>query len=325
MGILVSINCITYNQEDYIADAIEGFLMQNTNFTYEILIGEDCSTDGTKEIVEQYVNKYPNKIRLITSKQNVGMGENGLRVFEQSKGKYIAVCEGDDYWTDPYKLQKQVDYMENNPECTLCFHNALIISANIKTIIKKEKPMITRTNSYYRGGNSNYNAGELALLGFVPTASFLYPRHLMKNAPEWYHAAIVGDTPLKLITTNHGYAHYIDENMSVYRVGVKDSVTDKWRKENVNQENQVLLNKRFIDLYDDFNNYSNYKYDSEIRKVKIPFELIVLGLGGERKKIKSSKFEEYIKRLSAKEKVRFYAKIYFPKSFAVLSRIKASI
>ena len=130
VSILVSINCITYNQEEYVADAIEGFLMQKTDFDYEILIGEDCSTDNTRKIVEEYAAKYPDKIRLITSERNVGCRKKFTEGFSSnSKGKYIAECEGDDYWIDPYKLQKQVDYLEGNPECTLCFHAAELVRA----------------------------------------------------------------------------------------------------------------------------------------------------------------------------------------------------
>jgi glycosyltransferase involved in cell wall biosynthesis len=120
--ITVSICCITYNHEPYIAQAIEGFLMQKTNFNIEIIIGEDFSTDGTKQIIESYVSKYPNRINLITSNINIGGINNLLRVIEKVKGKYIALCDGDDYWTDPLKLQKQIDFLENSEDCIMCCH-----------------------------------------------------------------------------------------------------------------------------------------------------------------------------------------------------------
>jgi len=129
LAVLVSINCTTYNHEMYIADAIESFLMQKTNFDYEILIGEDCSTDNTKKIVEALAKKHPNKIRVITSSKNVGARKNSMRLLENSRGKYIAECEGDDYWTDPYKLQKQMDYMVSHPNCSMSFHASEIIKA----------------------------------------------------------------------------------------------------------------------------------------------------------------------------------------------------
>ena len=116
---MVSIKMITYNHEHYIAQAIEGVVKQETNFPFELIIGEDCSTDGTIEIVLEYQKKYPDIIRVITSDKNVGAKKNGYRITKACRGKYIAFCEGDDYWHRPDKLQKQVDYMETHPECGL--------------------------------------------------------------------------------------------------------------------------------------------------------------------------------------------------------------
>jgi len=118
---LVSVNMITYNHAAYIAQAIEGVLQQKVNFPFELIIGEDCSTDGTREIVLEYQKKRPDVIRVITSEKNVGAGNNALRIMKACRGKYIAYCEGDDYWHHPEKLQKQVDYMEGHQECGLVY------------------------------------------------------------------------------------------------------------------------------------------------------------------------------------------------------------
>src|ERR1700690_2758382 len=109
---LVSVKMITYNHAPYITRAIEGVLQQKTTFPFELIIGEDCSTDGTREIVFAYQKKYPDIIRVITSDKNVGMNINGLRTIKAGKGKYIALCEGDDYWHNPEKLQKKVDFLK---------------------------------------------------------------------------------------------------------------------------------------------------------------------------------------------------------------------
>lgn len=119
---LVSIVTITYNHEPYIRKCIEGVLMQQVNFPIEFIIAEDCSTDGTLAICKEYATKYPNLIQLITSENNVGAIVNERRAMKAAKGKYIAFCEGDDYWTDPLKLQKQVDFLEENPEYSVTFH-----------------------------------------------------------------------------------------------------------------------------------------------------------------------------------------------------------
>jgi len=126
---LVSIRMITYNHIGYIHDSIRGVLNQKTDFPFELVIGEDCSTDGTREAVFEYRKQYPHIIRVITSDKNVGMHENNKRTHEACTGKYIAFCEGDDFWHDPDKLRKQVDFMESNPgygmvisDCDIYFH-----------------------------------------------------------------------------------------------------------------------------------------------------------------------------------------------------------
>lgn len=119
---LLSIVTITYNHEPFIAKTIEGVLMQQVKFPIELIIAEDCSTDGTRAICQQYAEEYPDLIRLITSESNVGAIANERRAMLAARGKYIAFCEGDDYWTDSLKLQKQVDFLEENPDYSVCFH-----------------------------------------------------------------------------------------------------------------------------------------------------------------------------------------------------------
>lgn len=121
-NILVSIVCITYNHEPYLRQALEGFLMQQTTFPVEIILAEDCSPDGTRRICEEYVSRYPDKIRYIVRDHNVGYNQNEYEAMQAARGKYIAFCEGDDYWTDPLKLQKQVDFLESHPDYSVCWH-----------------------------------------------------------------------------------------------------------------------------------------------------------------------------------------------------------
>lgn len=123
-GIVVSVACITYNHAPYIRQCLEGFLMQKTNFPIEIIVHDDASTDGTDDIIREYVLKYPELFKVILQEENqYSKGVDVLSlVLERSAGKYIALCEGDDYWTDPLKLQKQVDFLENNPEYVMCSH-----------------------------------------------------------------------------------------------------------------------------------------------------------------------------------------------------------
>lgn len=121
---LLSVFMITYNHEKYIAEAIESALMQKTSFKYEIVIGEDCSTDQTRETVLEYATRYADKVKPIYQERNVGANKNAASVREACKGKYIALLEGDDYGIDPLKLQKQVDFLEAHPDFSICFHRA---------------------------------------------------------------------------------------------------------------------------------------------------------------------------------------------------------
>ena len=133
---LVSVKMITYNHAPFIVQAIEGVLQQKTNFPFELVIGEDCSTDGTREIVFAYQRRYPDIIRIITSDSNVGMKTNGLRTRKACRGKYVAVCEGDDWWQHPLKLQKQVDYLETHPDCGMVHSNYDVYHESSKVLTK---------------------------------------------------------------------------------------------------------------------------------------------------------------------------------------------
>jgi glycosyltransferase involved in cell wall biosynthesis len=136
---LVSVCIITYNHERYIGQCLEGVLMQETNFRFQVVIGEDCSTDNTRQVVEAYAARYPDIIIPVYQQQNVGPRRNAYEFcWPLLKGKYIAVCEGDDYWTDPFKLQKQVDFLEKNSDFVLCFHPVATVNEN-DSLIKQEE------------------------------------------------------------------------------------------------------------------------------------------------------------------------------------------
>ena len=315
LSILVSVNCTTYNHEKFIAEAIESFINQITNFKYEVLIGEDCSTDNTRRIVEHYTNLHPDKIRIITSPTNVGARKNSQRLIQYSKGKYIAECEGDDYWTDPYKLQRQVDYMEKHPECTLCFHSAEIIQAPNK-----------KTNRYIRPYVANQvSAIEDIIMGgggFCPTPSLFYPKYLMENPPSFYESAPIGDYPMQMLLASHGYAYYMDKSMCVYRSGVEGSWTNRMTLGNDIREKVIQINKGIIKLLNGFNEYSEYSYNNEIAKVQedLEYELIIL----EKKRIN----KKNIRKFTFKYKISVHFKVFlrcnYPQLFMKLSSLKTT-
>ena len=118
----VSVICVTFNQKRFIAQALDGFVMQKTDFSFQVLVGDDASTDGTTDVVIEYAKKYPDIIKPVLHSQNVGAFKNSLSVYQAAKTEYVALCDGDDYWTDPLKLQKQVDFLEAHPDYAICFH-----------------------------------------------------------------------------------------------------------------------------------------------------------------------------------------------------------
>jgi len=137
---LVSICCITYNHAAYIAQALDSFLMQKTNFDYEIIIGEDNSADGTQAVLERYAKAYPEDITVVNHNPNIGAIANQIDTFSRARGKYIAYCDGDDFWTDPCKLQKQVDFLEANPAYVICCHHSTVINEDGQKIYEKAAP-----------------------------------------------------------------------------------------------------------------------------------------------------------------------------------------
>lgn len=209
----VSVCMITYNQEKYIAEAIESVLVQQVNFDYEIVIGEDCSTDRTREIVKEYAEKYPDKIRLLLHPHNLGglLGKNNfVATFKACQGQYIAMLEGDDYWTDPYKLQKQADFLDNHFFYLIYFNTT-------KAIFKEDKDRfyIIPPPQYQR---KFLTLEDLLRLNFVATPLVIFRNGLLKEFPEWLYKLAMGDYPLSILTAQHGKIGYIPELISIYRI-----------------------------------------------------------------------------------------------------------
>jgi glycosyltransferase involved in cell wall biosynthesis len=209
----VAIYMITYNHANFIAKAIESVMMQQSDFEYKLFIGEDCSTDGTREICQSLKEKYPGKIELFAHEKNIGVHENAKQIFAASFGsgaKYIALLEGDDYWTDPLKLQKQVDFLENNPEYVLTFHQVDILNQRNEI-----------TADFLTKVPENYETIEtFARLGnYIHTPSVVF-RNCIAELPFEFKYCPIGDYFLYLILAEHGNLKYIEEKMAVYRYGV---------------------------------------------------------------------------------------------------------
>ncbi|MEO8235847.1 MAG: glycosyltransferase [Flavobacterium sp.] len=208
----LSVCMITYNHEQYITKAIEGVLMQETNFEYELVISNDNSPDKTDAIIQEIIAKHPksNIIRYIKREKNLGMLNNSQETLKACEGEFIAICEGDDYWTDATKLQKQVDFLSENKEYAISFHkvqlhepDGSIIDDNITHLPKDYKTIENLAQS----GN------------FMHTPSIMF-RNVTFNYPIQYEITPAGDFFKQMLIAEHGKIHYIDEVMAVYRNGV---------------------------------------------------------------------------------------------------------
>jgi len=210
---LVSVWMITYNHEAYIQKALDSILMQQVNFPYEIVIGEDKSTDSTRDIVCELQRRYPEKIRLRLAKENFfSKGVNPtIGVLQLCRGRYIAMCEGDDFWTDPQKLKKQVDFLEAHPECSLCFHNVFELYPDGSMVPRK-----AQTNE---NATMMYCYSDLLKQNFIATCSLVFraPKCMMSLSMVLTRLRFV-DWALSLYLSKYGSIAYIDEIMGVYRL-----------------------------------------------------------------------------------------------------------
>jgi len=250
---LVSIWCMTYNHAPYIRDAIEGFLAQKTSFSFEIVIHDDASTDGTIEIIQEYEAKYPHLITTICREENIYHLPNRMDVLSETKrkfvsGKYVALCEGDDYWTDPYKLQKQVDYMEAHAECMMTVHNADRIDFS-----KNETyPM----SPFSESGILSAEQIIMQRNGIIPSASYVLRKECMCLEGIFAKCGI-GDWPTQLYALTKGYIYYFDDVMSVYRY----MHTGSWTERTVTfNKNNLLHCLKMIMFLRKYNEYTDYEY-----------------------------------------------------------------
>lgn len=243
----VSVCMITYNHEKFITQAIESVMMQKTKFVYELLIGEDCSTDSTREIVFDYQERYPSIIKAIFHKSNVGPQNNFSQTLKACTGQYIAILEGDDYWLSTDKLQNQSDILDIRDNISFCFHNNLIIeeddTENVR-ISNHNQPIVTTID-------------DIIDSWYVMTCSIVFRRSFLKDLPPWFFNYKNGDYILQLLLSTRGPVYYIDDIMGVYRKH-KGGLSKTFES----YDFKYIM----IDLLLNFNHYTNNQYEKSIHK-----------------------------------------------------------
>ena len=260
MNNMVTVICATYNHEKYIKEALDGFLKQKTSFAVEYIIRDDASTDHTADILREYENKYPGFFTVIYEKEN--QWNKGIipyfsqKVILETKSKYVAFCEGDDYWCDENKLQKQVDLMEKNSNASFCVHANYEL--NDKTGKLKEK------HPFIKDGFLSVEDVMLEPYGMPATCSMLMRTSMIKQYPIYDLVCPVGDRNRRMFLIDKGPALYIDEAMSVYRVNNSTSFGGKL----YDYEKSMSLVEHMNSFFDSFNEYTNYKYEKYIALLK---------------------------------------------------------
>lgn len=254
MEIMVSISCLVYNHGKYLRKTLEGFVNQKTNFKYEIVIHDDASTDNSAEIIKEYCDKYPDMFVPIFQTENQyskGVAISKKFIHPKYRGKYVAFCEGDDYWCNENKLQMQVDYMEQHPDCSMCVHDTLRITGEGESL-----------HQYVNGSrrNQDYSAKDIIKAdggGLFQTSSFLTKTEIIRERPSKYNVHGVGDYPMAIYAGVSGYVHYIGQVMSCYRVGH----TGSWGTKT--HTNKQFLVEHYSKSYEDLTRMdreTNYKY-----------------------------------------------------------------
>ena len=208
--IKVSACIITYNQQDFIRDCLDGALNQQLDYDYEIIIGDDCSTDNTFKICQEYAQKYPEKIRLLSREKNLGMAKNWIATIQECSGKYVALCEGDDYWTDAKKLHRQVSFLEANPDYVLNFHKVSVLKTDGKFV----DDFLTKVPEDYESIITLAQHGN-----YIHTPSVVF-RNIIKDFPFEFEQSPIVDFFLYLMLAEHGKINYSEDKMCVYRFGV---------------------------------------------------------------------------------------------------------
>lgn len=310
--IIVSISCTAFNHENYIREAIESFLMQKTDFKFEILIHDDASTDRTAEIIKAYEKQYPDIIKPIYQTENQysqGIAIEKLNT-ERAKGRYIAICEGDDYWSDPSKLQKQVDFMEKHPECSLCVHGGFVVNASDKKVLQYNRP--SKSNKYFTVEEIIEGGGGLFI-----TNSMFFRTEYSNFKPRFYEIASVSDYPLAIHLALVGGVYYMDEYMSAYRVGDLTS----WTSKNLADFDKTLQHYRKIsNMLDELNLYTEFQYDFSIDRRKKENEILMLVQQRKFKEIKRGKYKQHYKELQLKRKLILLIDQYTPRFSSFLRK-----
>lgn len=307
MEIMVSILTTAYNHAPYIAQALDSFLMQKANFAFEVIVHDDASMDETADIIREYAEKYPDIIKPVFQTEN--QFSKGINIYDLMsplvRGKYTAQCEGDDYWCDERKLQKQVDYMEEHPECSFCFCNSYNVDLN-SNILKEVSPV---KESCVLSSREMIAKPEI----YLATAGTMYRTKDWKEFPSELLAGEAGDVPLRNFLMLRGNAYGFADYMVCYRVMVPGSWSDRYSRDaKKNLEKFAEKNLLYLNYYKRFDEYTNGRFHDELLANINNRQFIDYWIKADLPALKKAPFREKFNHLPRKQKMIIFVKFYFP-------------
>lgn len=252
---------MTYNHERYVADAIESVLSQQTSFPFELLITEDCSTDSTRKIIHSFRDRHPDRIGLLLSPVNLNDNSVLSRGVLAAKGCYVALLDGDDWWTSPDKLQKQVDFLDRRPDCSICFHNVQVVyeGGGVRPHPYHLDYPSHRISAPMPAAISGLS--DLVKGNFIQTCSVMLRAKALQGIPSWYVDLPIGDWPLYILYAQNGTIGYLDEILAAYRV----HHGGLWSRQLSRHDNSDDI-RRMIETCDLIDRHLGQEYHDSIRR-----------------------------------------------------------
>lgn len=329
-GYTVLVRCYTYNHSKYIEDALNGFAMQQTDFSFVCLVMDDASTDGEQEVIKNWMQRecdmskaetidIPTSTVIIVPhidnksctfafyllKQNLNKVRGGKKKHVdpwRDRCKYEALCEGDDYWIDPKKLQTQVDFMESNPDCYLCTHGTNMVDENDCRVICSK--VISKQISLYSMSDAIAGYGRKTC-----TPSFLFRSILITKLPIYVPSAPCCDYVLPVLAAHYGNVANLPSISAAHRVLSSNSMTSVWKQD---FSKRVQYNNRFEQMLNEIDIFTNHKYSDIIERERIGLWFRSYLVNGDISELKKKKYKLYIKTLSVKERISISLQLYFP-------------